>query len=449
MQYLSGKIKNIFSKHWDSFKQKYPRLVTPHIDNIVSKSLACRTEKLGCHIAPCKYCDRLKIIRHSCKTRFCSSCGSVYNDRWLSKILNIIWNLPHHHLTFTIPSSLYPLVKLNPALINAFFTSAYQSIKIFGEKHKLIIPAFFVLQTFGSRLNYHPHLHGAIPAYVPALNLKELEELYLEIHAISKTFAALFVRKIRKLFKNHKLILPNDSYLKNYSQFNKYLDQLVNWCFKPNNPKSWCVYLSKRTEFDPLPVSYIGRYLKTPPVSEAKIQFFTRKKVVFWVKDYQLKNDDFYSINYGYYHKLYLKKYRQKRVTLYQLSINDFISSVIQHIPAKGLKIVRLYGPYANSVHKKFFEQVKHLLPKTALPAGRQEKSSSDLALSWRQRRIKQSGSDPLICSYCKREMQIEEILYPDDSFLEKYSFKQLQNLKFTTYQKLREKFLNDYFDSS
>ena len=41
----------------------------------VSRMLACRTAKLGVHLLLCTHCDTVKVIPHSCKSVFCSSCG--------------------------------------------------------------------------------------------------------------------------------------------------------------------------------------------------------------------------------------------------------------------------------------------------------------------------------------------------------------------------------------
>jgi hypothetical protein len=41
----------------------------------VTRMLACRTPKLGLHLFGCRTCSTIKVVPHSCKSVFCSSCG--------------------------------------------------------------------------------------------------------------------------------------------------------------------------------------------------------------------------------------------------------------------------------------------------------------------------------------------------------------------------------------
>ena len=60
----------------------------------------------------------MKAVFHSCKSRFCSSCGKKATDNWILKQLHILPQTQWQHITFTFPKELQPLFWLNRALLN-------------------------------------------------------------------------------------------------------------------------------------------------------------------------------------------------------------------------------------------------------------------------------------------------------------------------------------------
>ena len=74
-------IKDIFKEHWDDYKIKFSnRNRRPIIDKVIDKFLLCKSFQLGYSLYECPICHIEKVVPHSCKTRFCSSCGNKYND---------------------------------------------------------------------------------------------------------------------------------------------------------------------------------------------------------------------------------------------------------------------------------------------------------------------------------------------------------------------------------
>ena len=63
----------------------------------VEKILKCRTGQLGFHAYKCPKCREVKLIPHSCKSRFCSSCGKIATDRWIGERLSDILPVEYHH----------------------------------------------------------------------------------------------------------------------------------------------------------------------------------------------------------------------------------------------------------------------------------------------------------------------------------------------------------------
>ena len=84
-----SKLKNLIDEHWlktSCTLKDIPEYVFKSFRNI----LLCRTEALGCHVYRCPECGEIVLVRHSCKDRFCVSCGTAYTDTWVAKITNML-----------------------------------------------------------------------------------------------------------------------------------------------------------------------------------------------------------------------------------------------------------------------------------------------------------------------------------------------------------------------
>jgi hypothetical protein len=68
----------------------------------VAKMLLCRNG-WGYYEYKCPQCSFSKHVPHTCKSRFCSSCGKVAVDRWVETSLSEILDVSYKHLVFTIP----------------------------------------------------------------------------------------------------------------------------------------------------------------------------------------------------------------------------------------------------------------------------------------------------------------------------------------------------------
>ena len=98
-------IAAILAAHWISFIAQYKKWIRPVVFENVRKVLACRTPVLGCHIYQCKGCGHVELIPHSCKSRFCPTCGlrpvGAYapegkhaTDVWANQVLNRLLDMP-------------------------------------------------------------------------------------------------------------------------------------------------------------------------------------------------------------------------------------------------------------------------------------------------------------------------------------------------------------------
>ena len=116
MEYLSGlSIRGIFlhNNNWWCFFSKHARLIRESIIENVCKILIYKTDMLGFHSYKCDDCGHEKKVPHSCKSRFCSSCGKKATEQWIQTNMNILPNVPWQHITFTLPQELRDLFWVN------------------------------------------------------------------------------------------------------------------------------------------------------------------------------------------------------------------------------------------------------------------------------------------------------------------------------------------------
>lgn len=158
-------LKQILQDHWESFKAKHGNDIRPSIKEEVEKVRHCRDFfYLGYHEYGCPQgCSCKRIIPHTCKSRFCSSCGKVATDNWMDKALGDFLDVPYHHVVFTIPSELRNICAWDRSALGVLFTAAKDTVLVWCREKGGYIPGLVtVLHTFGSDLKLNPYIHMLI-----------------------------------------------------------------------------------------------------------------------------------------------------------------------------------------------------------------------------------------------------------------------------------------------
>ncbi len=105
-------IKQILKENWSDFYSLNKKSIRDVVVENVNKVMNCGDRgKLGYSVYSCDLCGSRHIVAHTCKSRFCNSCGKVKNDEWIMKSQERLLNVPHKHLVFTIPSELWLLFR--------------------------------------------------------------------------------------------------------------------------------------------------------------------------------------------------------------------------------------------------------------------------------------------------------------------------------------------------
>jgi len=334
--------------------------------------MACGTPFMGYHLYQCPDCPCTKACFHTCKSRFCSSCGKKATDNWIDKHLRILPQTTYQHITFTFPKELQPLFWLNRHLINKLMPIPALLITDYAEKLGATPGIFVALHTFGRDLkrNMHFHLSTTLSGlsldkstWIPRLRFNRKA-----LASIKQSWRNQVITLLRNELNAGNLLLPdNFGDRDNPLTFSDWLDK--------QSHNIWVVHFSKSSDNHHRNVNYLGRYLKKPPIGETRIKHFDGGQVTFVYFDHHSKSE----------HSM-------------TLPVSDFIKRLISHIPDRYFKMVRYYNWLSNRTRNLYlpfiYQQLKQIV-KNSLP------------LAWRELIIKTFGADPLLCQHCKKAILV------------------------------------------
>lgn len=378
MEVIKGhKLRDIFldNHHWWQFFLTYTSLIREDIITNVIKLITCRTTFLGYRNYQCSSCYGLKPVFHTCKSRFCPSCGKKATDNWINKHLELLPKTRYQHITFTFPAQLQPIFWLNRHLTNKLMPIPAKLITRTAYKMGVTPGIFVALHTFGRDLkrNMHFHLSTTLSGlsrdktkFIPNLrfNRRNLE-------SIKSSWRNSVITLLKNEFLQGNLKIPN--------QFDSNNDFLTSLEILAN--KKWVVHFAKPSDNHHRNVTYLGRYLKRPPIGETRIKNYDGQLVTFAYFEHHDKSEHFMT-----------------------LPVFDFIKRIIAHIPDKYFRVVRYYNWLSNRTRGM-------LLPFVYQALGQIVKKIKDRA--WRELIVKNFGSDPLLCTHCKNSsMTLKNCIY-------------------------------------
>ena len=123
------KIKDIFNDHWYSFLENNTDLtIRPVVHEEVEKMMGCGSLANGYAVYSCEHCNNYLFVPFTCKSRFCSSCGTKYTLDRADIISRKSINCPHRHMTFTIHKDLWPIFHKDRSLLKLLFDAVASTI---------------------------------------------------------------------------------------------------------------------------------------------------------------------------------------------------------------------------------------------------------------------------------------------------------------------------------
>lgn len=317
-------------------------LVTSYEHRILNALKVCRTVALGGHQEACESCGTLKVHYNSCGNRHCPQCQGANRERWLLEREYDLFDVPHHHVTFTVPFELRALFRLNEKLLyNMLFQCMWSTLLSFSKDKRSRLQAeigvISILHTWTQKLEYHPHLHCIVPAggLTTAGKWKGKDGKFLfSVKALSTVFKNRFCEKL----KRHRLELRLSHGL-TQGNFYGFLRRL--------KAKKWVVNSKPGFKGKESVLEYLGRYTHKIAISNYRLIKLSDGQVVFSYRDRKAGD---------------VKK-------VMRLPVKEFLCRFKQHIlPARFVKI-RHYGLFSTRVKQEKLARVRK-----ALGQPRQEK---------------------------------------------------------------------------
>ena len=309
---INFRLKDIFSDHWDDFIKNNSNLnIRPVVLKEVNKMISCRTSELGYSVYECPDCGEIKFSYHTCKSRFCPSCGNKYVRKRTEAILQKCYNCKHRHIVFTISDFLWDFFRKDRKLLDLLFQAVSKTIlSWFKDKYKSqnYIPGIIaVLHTYGRDMKWNPHIHVLIA-----------EKLFNKISGAFKNLTYFDYDALSKRFQKVLLDLMKDIIPC------KVIKQIYN-----NHKNGFYVYAEPKN-FSSLKdgVEYVSRYCGRPCISENRIISYDGDNVTFW---YNAHEDE---------------SYHEVTVPVYV-----FIKLILRHIIPYQFKTIRSYGFYRKNYH--------------------------------------------------------------------------------------------------
>lgn len=364
-------LQDIFKDHYEEmFYILHPRESV--IEN-VNKMINCGDPSHGGAFWGCPDCGELKFVPYTCKSRFCPSCGNMYNQKRSFRMSCKLISCIHRHCVFTIPEELRIFFLEDRSLIDCLFHAVRDVIlRMFSKMNKTenFTPGFVcVLHTFGRDLKWNPHIHALISEggagnITPWRVVKHFDYTFLR-NAFRKVLLERMSKRIGPTFKKVKNVM----YTKHSDGF--YVRAKPNSCTPDKT------------------IKYICRYLGRPVIASSRIDKY---------------DGDFVTFHYN--------KHEDNTFVSETIPALDFIKRLIVHIPEKHFKMLRYYGLYA-----KHHKQEKNLRKCFT----NEKRNFLHSLLDWRNSILLSFGYDPLKCPKCGTFMLVLEVYYKKTALFEQY----------------------------
>lgn len=351
---------NLFFKKYKAFFDDFDVNYLKHIKNTLNAFLKCRDISFGKVIFTCPICNIKAYRPITCKSRFCTCCGTKYAEEWALGVLDSLIDKPHRAAVFTIHPDLWKLAITKREILADLSDAINQILKVYYKSHKIISYGLIVnIHTFARDSSFNTHFHVILSEGGFNKNGKYLKNAFFPVDKIKSSWKYLVLLTFKKYFKNDPKVnkIINNIYKTN-SEFFVNIEGVP----LPNNLKA---------------IQYFGRYLARPAIAEYRITEFKNDNVTFWYNDLKSKEKVFAT-----------------------LPLFSFMGRLIIQIPPKNFKMVRRYGFYARR---------KSDVVTIALLFVRVNKNSALYRLSWAEKIKKYFGKDPLICPNCNTQMFLSE----------------------------------------
>ena len=161
-------LTSIIERFEAAYLTQYGSAVLPSHRKALSAMKLCRSNMAPRMLAQCSRCDEQRWVPHSCGHRNGPHCQHFESQQWIERQTQRRVPGRYFLITFTLPSELRPLAWQHQRLLYAkLMECAWQTLRTFSQNHPQLQGspgAVAVLHTHSRRLDFHPHVHVAMPA---------------------------------------------------------------------------------------------------------------------------------------------------------------------------------------------------------------------------------------------------------------------------------------------
>lgn len=161
-------LAELIARFGPAYLARYGSTALPSQRQALAALGACRSRLASQMLAECSGCGEQRVVPHSCGHRACPHCQHFEGQRWIARQSQALVAAPYFLITFTLPAELRDLVwQHQRELYAALMDEAWGTLQSFGRNHRQLqgqTGAVAVLHTHSRRLDFHPHVHLAMPA---------------------------------------------------------------------------------------------------------------------------------------------------------------------------------------------------------------------------------------------------------------------------------------------
>ena len=348
------------NNNWEKFKVKYGSRIRKVVEKEIEKFRYCGDPRKGFRLLVCEGCHSIRRVPYRCKSRFCTTCSCGETEEWGRLMAAEVIQVNHRHVVFTIDEGLREVFARYRFLLKGFMDEAVRIVQeYFKKKYKVTAGIIAGLHTFGSRLNFNPHVH----MLVTMGGMKATGEWkvydFIPFTMLRKQWQTVVLKLIRKKLTEEE---------------KRRVQPLLQAAYK-DNAEGFYVYAPKQKGNVKYQLQYIGRYMRRPAIGLNRIVDYDGKTVTFRYKE---------------------KTSGEEKIET--VSVEEFMGRLIQHIPDEQFKLIRHYGTYSRrlkAISKKLISNWQKSVRKWLVTVKRLYRRN------WSQRIKEQTGKDPMVCEVC------------------------------------------------
>ncbi len=317
-------LKQIFNQGLDHYQSRHGLSLDQH--RAAQAIMACQSDVLGHEEWLCREDGHIERAYHSCRHRSCPRCNSGLTHDWLEKLQTRLLSCQHYHIILTLPHELNGLWYYNRAwCTDRLFKAATETIRQLLSDERYLgaeVGILASLHTWGRTLSFHPHVHllvtgGGMNAGGEWIEAKR--DFLLPVGVIKAKFRGKWLSWLNAAYAAGEITLPDGWRERDWK---KVLTRIAR--------KPWNVRIQGNYAHGKGVAIYLSRYVRGGPIKDSRLIGAGDGTVSFRYQDHQDGKDKVMGI-----------------------SVENFISRVLSHVPVKGRHHVRYYGLYLPGAQDK------------------------------------------------------------------------------------------------